>query len=54
MFTALAYAGDGIVYIGTNSGKVTAWDTHENSCFLQWRADTGEISRFLKYVDNLS
>ncbi|BFZ03507.1 hypothetical protein BsWGS_06545 [Bradybaena similaris] len=47
VFTALAYAGDGIVYIGTNSGKVTAWDTQENSCFLQWRADTGEITKLI-------
>lgn len=43
-FTAVAYAGDGIVYIGTDSGKVSAWDTGHNTCFMHWNADTGEIS----------
>ena len=41
--TCLEYAGDSTLYIGTNTGHVTAWDTRQNHCFLHWHADNTEI-----------
>lgn len=42
-FTSLEYAGDSILFVGTSTGKVSAWDTRKNSCFMHWEADTHEI-----------
>lgn len=44
-FTSLEYAGDSILFVGTSTGKVSAWDTRKNSCFMHWEADTHEIGR---------
>ncbi|XP_071478368.1 WD repeat-containing protein 90-like [Diadema antillarum] len=42
-FTTLAYGGDSVLYVGSTTGVLSAWDTRHNSCFLHWDADTGEI-----------
>ena len=42
-FTAMEYAGDSTLYIATDNGKVSAWDTRHNSCFMHWEADSTEI-----------
>ncbi|WAQ96619.1 WDR90-like protein [Mya arenaria] len=42
-FTCLAYAGDSTLYTGTNTGKVAAWDTNNNTCFIHWEAENVEI-----------
>ena len=39
----MVYAGDSTLYTGTNVGKVGAWDTNNNSCFMHWEADSSEI-----------
>ena len=41
--TCLEFAGDSTLYIGTNTGHMTAWDTRKNFCFLHWQADLSEI-----------
>lgn len=41
--TCLEYAGDSTLYIGTNTGHMTVWDTRKNYCFLHWQADLSEI-----------
>ncbi|KAK7003519.1 WD repeat-containing protein 90 [Biomphalaria glabrata] len=53
VFTSLAYAGDSTVYIGTNLGRVTAWDTRQNTCFMHWEADTAEITRIVSRYNQL-
>ncbi|KAL3876292.1 hypothetical protein ACJMK2_034157, partial [Sinanodonta woodiana] len=42
-FTCLEYAGDSTLFIGSNNGNVSAWDTRHNSCFMHWEADSSEI-----------
>ncbi|XP_053384270.1 WD repeat-containing protein 90-like isoform X2 [Mercenaria mercenaria] len=42
-FTCIVYAGDSTLYTGTSNGKVAAWDTNNNSCFMHWEADSSEI-----------
>ncbi|XP_072042911.1 WD repeat-containing protein 90-like [Amphiura filiformis] len=42
-FTYLQYGGDSVLYAGTNTGVLSAWDTRHNSCFMHWDADTSEI-----------
>ncbi|XP_052262541.1 WD repeat-containing protein 90-like isoform X2 [Dreissena polymorpha] len=42
-FTCSVYAGDSTLYTGTDNGKVAAWDTNNNSCFMHWEADSSEI-----------
>ncbi|XP_013393033.1 WD repeat-containing protein 90-like [Lingula anatina] len=42
-FTAACYGGDSTLYITTNNGKVTAWDTRHNSCFMHFETDGTEI-----------
>ncbi|XP_064636675.1 WD repeat-containing protein 90-like [Lineus longissimus] len=42
-FTCLEYAGDNILYIGSSEGKVSAWDTRQNTCFMHWEADKEEL-----------
>ncbi|CAL1536659.1 unnamed protein product [Lymnaea stagnalis] len=46
-FTSQAYAGDSTMYIGTDSGRVSAWDTRHNTCFMHWEADTAEITKLV-------
>ena len=29
--------------MGTNNGRVSAWDSRNNSCYMHWEADTTEI-----------
>lgn len=41
--TAMEYAGDSTLYISTSNGKVSAWDTRHNTCFIHWEADNSEI-----------
>ncbi|XP_077979468.1 WD repeat-containing protein 90-like [Glandiceps talaboti] len=43
-FTSLEYGGDSILYVGTNTGVLSAWDTKHNTCFMHWDADTAEIT----------
>ncbi|RXM28033.1 WD repeat-containing protein 90 [Acipenser ruthenus] len=45
--TALCYSADSILYTGTNSGRVCAWDSHTSRCFMTWEADEGEIGVLL-------
>ncbi|XP_063961233.1 WD repeat-containing protein 90-like isoform X2 [Lytechinus pictus] len=42
-FTSAAYGGDNILYVGSTTGVLSAWDTKHNSCFMHWDADTAEI-----------
>ncbi|XP_067044850.1 WD repeat-containing protein 90-like isoform X1 [Acropora muricata] len=42
-FTSLWYAGDSVMFAGTSSGMLSAWDTRQNKCFIHWEADTSEI-----------
>ncbi|XP_048238655.1 WD repeat-containing protein 90-like isoform X1 [Haliotis rufescens] len=42
-FTSLVFAGDSTLYVGSNNGKVSAWDTRHNTCFMHWEADSSEI-----------
>ncbi|KAH9513092.1 WD repeat-containing protein 90 [Bulinus truncatus] len=53
VFTSISYAGDSTVYIGTNIGKVTVWDTRQNNCFMHWEADTAEITRIVSRYNQL-
>jgi len=39
----MEYAGDSTLYVSTNHGKVSAWDTRHNTCFMHWEADNTEI-----------
>ena len=48
--TSLVYADDSTLYIGTNTGHVTAWDTRQNNCFLHWEADSHEIGTHLEKI----
>lgn len=41
--TSLCYGADCLLYSGTNTGQVCAWDTETNRCFMTWEADSGEI-----------
>lgn len=49
-FTSLDFSGDSTLYIATNNGKVSAWDTRHNTCFMHWEADNSEIGMYLLYV----
>ena len=49
-FTCMVYAGDSTLYTATNTGKVAAWDTNNNSCFMHWEADSSEIGMRILYV----
>ncbi|KAJ8318923.1 hypothetical protein KUTeg_004014 [Tegillarca granosa] len=42
-FTSLEYAGDSTLYTSTSNGKVAAWDTRHNTCFMHWEGDSTEI-----------
>ncbi|XP_068672849.1 WD repeat-containing protein 90-like isoform X2 [Montipora foliosa] len=42
-FTSLWYAGDSVMYAGTSTGMLSAWDTRQNKCFIHWEGDTTEI-----------
>ena len=44
--TCVVYAGNSTLYTGSSNGKVAAWDTRQNSCFLHWDADTAEIGAY--------
>ncbi|KAK3091415.1 hypothetical protein FSP39_019740, partial [Pinctada imbricata] len=52
-FTSLEYAGDSTLFISTNNGKMSVWDTRHNSCFMHWEADTSEIGVVLCRRDRL-
>lgn len=41
--TSLCYGAGCLLYSGTNTGQVCAWDTTSNRCFMTWEADEGEI-----------
>lgn len=49
-FTSLDFSGDSTLYIATNNGKVSAWDTRHNTCFMHWEADNSEIGMCPLYV----
>ena len=42
----MVYAGDSTLYVATNNGKVSAWDTRHNTCFMHWEADSTEIGLY--------
>lgn len=42
-FTSLVYGGDNVLYVGSTTGVLSAWDTKHNTCFMHWDADTAEI-----------
>jgi len=42
-FTCLQYAGDSTLFIAASNGRVSAWDTRKNTCFMHWDADSCEI-----------
>ncbi|XP_077172586.1 WD repeat-containing protein 90 isoform X2 [Paroedura picta] len=41
--TSLCYSSGCLLYSGTSSGQICAWDTETNRCFMTWEADEGEI-----------
>ncbi|XP_075250219.1 WD repeat-containing protein 90-like [Convolutriloba macropyga] len=43
-FVSLSYAGLSILYIGSDQGIVSAWDTRSNTCYMHWVAGTAEIT----------
>ena len=43
-FSCLAYSGLSVLYIGSDQGIVSAWDTRSNKCFMHWVAAPCEIS----------
>ncbi|XP_070579992.1 WD repeat-containing protein 90-like isoform X2 [Ptychodera flava] len=43
-FTSVAYGGDNVLYVGSNTGVLSAWDTRHNTCFMHWDADSAEIT----------
>ncbi|KAJ8284168.1 hypothetical protein COCON_G00030180 [Conger conger] len=45
--TSLCYNANGILFTGTNSGRVCAWDCPTQRCFMTWEADEGEIGILL-------
>uniref|UniRef100_A0A4W5QC57 WD repeat-containing protein 90 n=1 Tax=Hucho hucho TaxID=62062 RepID=A0A4W5QC57_9TELE len=45
--TALCYNANSILFTGTNSGHVCAWDCNTQCCFMTWEADQGEIGVLL-------
>jgi hypothetical protein len=50
--TSLRYGGDGesTLYVGSAGGRVSAWDTRRNACFMHWTADSTEIGRQGSYI----
>ncbi|XP_071943850.1 WD repeat-containing protein 90-like [Antedon mediterranea] len=41
--TSLHYGGDSVLFVGTSTGVLSAWDTRHNTCFMHWEAETSEI-----------
>ncbi|XP_053132932.1 WD repeat-containing protein 90 [Hemicordylus capensis] len=41
--TSLCYSSDCLLYSGTSTGQICAWDAETNHCFMTWEADEGEI-----------
>uniref|UniRef100_A0A803SMR5 WD repeat domain 90 n=1 Tax=Anolis carolinensis TaxID=28377 RepID=A0A803SMR5_ANOCA len=41
--TSLCYSTGCLLYTGTNTGQICAWDTETNRCFMTWEAVDGEI-----------
>ncbi|XP_015271116.1 PREDICTED: WD repeat-containing protein 90-like, partial [Gekko japonicus] len=41
--TSLCYSAGCLLYSGTSSGQICAWDTETDRCFMTWEADEGEI-----------
>lgn len=50
-FTCASYAGDRVLYIGSNVGIISAWDTKKNVCLIHWEADKCEISELGYFYD---
>ncbi|XP_025111591.1 WD repeat-containing protein 90-like isoform X3 [Pomacea canaliculata] len=46
-FTNLEYTCDSTLFVSATNGKVSAWDTRHNSCYMHWDADTAEIGILL-------
>ena len=44
--TSLEYGDDSTLYVGSNHGQISAWDTRRNTCFMHWDADSTEIGEF--------
>ena len=42
-FTAITFGGEGWLLAATSNGLVTVWNLKNNSCFLNWKADSNEI-----------
>ncbi|XP_042336753.1 WD repeat-containing protein 90 isoform X3 [Sceloporus undulatus] len=41
--TSLCYSAGSLLYTGTSTGQICAWDTETNRCFMTWEAVEGEI-----------
>ncbi|XP_041363253.1 WD repeat-containing protein 90-like isoform X2 [Gigantopelta aegis] len=52
-FTSLVFAGDSTMYAATNHGRVSAWDTRCNTCFMHWEADSTEIGQLVSCGNRL-
>lgn len=42
-FTAITFGAENWVFAATSHGVVTVWSLKNNSCFLNWKADSSEI-----------
>ncbi|RNA21555.1 WD repeat-containing 90 [Brachionus plicatilis] len=42
-FTAITFGAEGWLFAATSNGLVTVWNLKNNSCFLNWKADSNEI-----------
>lgn len=51
--TTLVYSEDHLLYVATNFGLVTVWNTKTNTCFLNWQADRHEIDSLVSINHSL-
>uniref|UniRef100_A0A670JZN3 WD repeat-containing protein 90 n=1 Tax=Podarcis muralis TaxID=64176 RepID=A0A670JZN3_PODMU len=45
--TSLCYSAGCLLYTGTSTGQICAWDMQTNRCFMTWEAVEGEIGESL-------
>ncbi|XP_054849422.1 WD repeat-containing protein 90 isoform X2 [Eublepharis macularius] len=51
--TSLCYGASCLLYTGTSTGQICAWDTETSRCFMTWEADGGEIGILQCHGDRL-
>nr|XP_034986517.1 WD repeat-containing protein 90 isoform X1 [Zootoca vivipara] len=51
--TSLCYSAGCLLYTGTSTGQICAWDMQTNRCFMTWEAVEGEIGVLQCHRDRL-